>query len=61
VIANFDGAWIVDELLVIRNLEREVTDALAQRREEDAMGRVAELNARIDLLELALNDYTATA
>jgi hypothetical protein len=53
-----DDCWIVDELVRIKTLEREVSRALERRTgvvaDASLCNWVAELNRRVDLLDCAL-------
>jgi len=54
-----DDCWIVDELVRIKTLEREVSCALEKRTgvmaDASLCNRVAELKTRVDLLDSALD------
>jgi hypothetical protein len=55
-----NDSWIVDELVRIKTLEREVSRALERRRgvaaDPSLCNWVAELNRRVDLLDYALGE-----
>jgi hypothetical protein len=57
-----EDCWIVDELVRIKTLEREVSRALEGRRgvvaDASLCNWVAELNRRVDLLDCALGGET---
>ena len=57
-------AWIVDQLIGIRNLEQELSEALADRKGRcgvDLHTKIAELNLWVDVLDRVLNNSITAA